>query len=98
MQNNKLPKHFFEENPLDKFSIAILTHFRMITLTMPDLNNQVLDIVLPKMEKSRLEQYQVEKENIMKLSKAEDIVLYMKKIKDPSNSDILLKKAIHYLK
>lgn len=49
MQNNKLPKHFFEDNPLDEFSTAMLTHFRMITLTIPELNNQVADIVVPTM-------------------------------------------------
>jgi len=96
MQNNKLPKHFFEDNPLAEFSTAMLTHFRMITLTMPELYNQVADIVVPTMEKLRLEQYQTEKENIMNLNKAEDIVLYMRKIKDPSNSNILIEKAIDF--
>lgn len=96
MQNNKLPKHFFEENPLNEFSTAMLTHFRMITLTMPELNNQVADIVVPIMDESRLAQYQTAKENIINLSKAEDIVLYMRKIKDPQNSNILLEKAIYF--
>lgn len=32
----------------------------------------------------------------MNLSKAEDIVLYMRKIKDPSNSNILLEKALDF--
>lgn len=96
MQNNNLPKNFFKDNPLDELSTAMLTHFRMITLTISELNNQVADVVVPAMEQSRLEQYQMEKENIMNLCKAEDIVLYMRKIKDPANSSLLLEKAIDY--
>ncbi|MFA9465012.1 MAG: hypothetical protein ACERKN_12080 [Velocimicrobium sp.] len=96
MQNNNLPKNFFKDNPLDELSTAMLTHFRMITLTISELNNQVADVVVPAMEQSRLEQYQTEKENIMNLCKAEDIVLYMRKIKDPANSSLLLEKAIDY--
>jgi hypothetical protein len=68
----------------------------MITLTISELNNQVADVVVPAMEQSRLEQYQTEKENIMNLCKAEDIVLYMRKIKDPVNSSLLLEKEIDY--
>jgi hypothetical protein len=96
MQNNKLPKNFLKDNPLDELSTAMLTHFRMITLTIPELNNQVADVVVPAMEQSRLEQYQTEKESIMNLCKVEDIVLYMRKIKDPANSSLLLEKAIDY--
>lgn len=96
MQNNKLPRNFFKDNPLDEVSAAVLTHFRMITLTIPELNNRVEDVVVPVMEQSRLEQYQTEKEKIMNLCKVEDIVLYMRKIKDPANSSLLLEKAIDY--
>lgn len=96
MQNNKLPKNFLKDNPLDELSTAMLTHFRMITITIPELNNQVSDVVVPTMEQSRLEQYQTEKENIMNLCKVEEIVLYMRKIKDPANSSLLLEKAIDY--
>lgn len=96
MQNNKLPKNFLKDNPLDELSTAMLTHFRMITIAIPELNNQVSDVVVPAMEQSRLEQYQTEKENIMNLCKVEEIVLYMRKIKDPANSSLLLEKAIDY--
>lgn len=96
MQNNKLYKNFLKDNPLDELSTAMLTHFRMITITIAELNNKVADVVTPTMEQSRIEQYQREKENIMNLCKVEDIVLYMRKIKDPANSSLLLKKAIDY--
>lgn len=96
MNNIQLPKHFFEDNPLNEFSTALLTHFRMITITMPKLNEQIKKVVVPGMEKSRYEQYLAEKECIMNLNKAEEIVSYMRKIKDPSNSSLLIQKAIEY--
>lgn len=98
MSSIKLPKHFFEDNPLNELSTALLTHFRMITITMSDLNEQINEIVIPVMEKSRYEQYMAEKESIINLNKAEDIVSYMRKIKDPSNSSILIQKAVEYQK
>ena len=67
MQNNKLPKNFLKDNPLDELSTAMLTHFRMITITIPELNNQVSDVVVPAMEQSRLEQYQTEIKMLLKL-------------------------------
>lgn len=96
MNNIQLPKHFFEDNPLIEFSTALLTHFRMITITMSELNEQINKEVVPVMEKSRYEQYLAEKESIINLNKAEDIVSYMRKIKDPSNSSLLIQKAIEY--
>ena len=94
--NNSLPKHFFEDNPLKEFSTAFLTHFRMITITMSDLEEQINKMVIPGMEKTRYEQYQTEKERIMNLNKAEDIVSYMRKIKDPTNSSLLIQKALEH--
>lgn len=96
MNNTLIPKHFFEDNPLNEFSTALLTHFRMITVTMPEINEQMNKFVLPKMEKSRHDQYLAEKECIMNLNKAEDIVRYMRKIKDTLNSALLIQKAIEY--
>ena len=37
-----------------------------------------------------------EKECIMNIKNVEDIVSYMRKIKDPSNSSLLIQKAIAY--
>ena len=96
MNNIQLPKHFFEDNPLNEFSTAMLTHFRAITLIMPELYEQVNKAVVPGMEKSRYEQYIEEKECIMNLNNADDIVSYMRKIKDPANSSLLIQKAIEY--
>ena len=96
MVDTQLPKHFFEDNPLKEFSAALMTHFRMITVTISELNEQVNEMVIPVMEKSRHEQYLTEKECIMNLNKAEDIVSYMRKIKDPTNSSLLIQKAVEY--
>ncbi|MDE7250384.1 MAG: hypothetical protein K2N82_10995 [Lachnospiraceae bacterium] len=96
MSDIRLPKHFFEENPLSDISTALLTHFRMLTITMPVLNEQINEMVIPNMEKSRYDQCMAEKECIMNLKNAEDIVSYMRKIKDPSNSSFLIQKAIEY--
>lgn len=96
MKNTQLPKYFFEDNPLMDLSAALLTHFRIITLMMQELNEQINEIVVPAMEKSRYEQYIAEKEGIMNLNKAEDIISYMRKIKDPSNISLLIQKALEY--
>lgn len=96
MKKNKLPKHFFEENQLVEMSTAALTHFRMITQGIPELNEQVNEIAVPRMDKLRFEQYNMEKENISELTRAEDIISYMRKIKDPSNGSLLIEKALKY--
>ncbi|MDE7203412.1 MAG: hypothetical protein K2O91_16295 [Lachnospiraceae bacterium] len=96
MNNIQLPKHFFEDNPLSEISAAQLTHFEMITITMTDLYDEVNDAIVSGMEKSRYEQYMAEKDYIMNLNRAEDIVSYMRKLKDPVNSGLLLEKALDY--
>lgn len=96
MNDRPLPKHFFEENPLNEISAALFTHFRMVTIAMPGLDEQVNKVAVPMMEESRRERYMAEKECIMNLNNAEDIVSYMKKMKDPSNCSLLIQKAIEY--
>lgn len=96
MDNIRLPEHFFEDNPLKKISAASMTQFKMVTITASELNEQVDDLVIAGMSKSRYEQYMAEKEYIMNLKDAEDIVSYMRKIKDPVNSNILIQTAIAY--
>lgn len=96
MSNISLPKHFLEENPLSEFSTALLTHFRMLTITMSELNEQVDELVISEMEESRYAQYMAEKACIENLKKAEDIVSYMRKIKDSLNISLLIQKAIAY--
>lgn len=92
----QLPKHFFEEHPLNDVSTALMTHFRMLTITMSELNEQINEMVVPRMEKSRYDQYMTEKECVENLKNAEDIVSYMRKVKDPNNISLLIQKAIAY--
>ena len=90
MKNMQLPRNFFEDNPLSEISSALLTHFRMLTITMSEFNEQINKVVIPGMEKSRYEQCMAEKACIENLKNAEDIVSYMRKIKDSSNSSLLI--------
>lgn len=96
MNDTLFPPNFFKDNPLNEFSTALLTHFRMITVTIPEIDEQVNKFIVPRMDKSRHEQYLAEQEYIMKLKKAEDIVAYMRKIKDNSNTSLLIQKALEY--
>lgn len=96
MEKNQLPKNFFEENQLQELSAAMMTHFRMITLAVPELDEKVTGLAAPFMEQSRLEQYQNEKDAITNLVEAEEIVSYMRKIKEPSTSSLLIKKAVEF--
>lgn len=70
-----ITKKFFEENPLSEMSAALLTHFRMVTITFSDLDEKINEIVLPTMEMSRYEQCMEEKEYIRNLDNGEDIDL-----------------------
>lgn len=96
MEKNQLPRHFFEKNQLQELSTAMLTHFRMITLAVPELNEKVAEVAAPFMEQSRVEQYQNEKDAITNLVEAEEIVAYMRKIKETSNSSLLIEKALEF--
>jgi len=96
MNDIQLPKYFFDENPLIEFSTAMFTHFLMITLKTSGFDEEVNKLTISTMEKSRHEQYLAEKEYLMNLNKPEDIVSYMRKIKEPLNRELLIKKAIEY--
>ena len=96
MNNIQLPRHFLEDNPLLEISAAILTHFRMTTITAHDINNLMNKLGAPLMNEARYEQCITEKEYIMNLKEAEDIVSYMRKIKEQSNLSFLIQKAIEY--
>ena len=96
MNNIQLPKHFFDENPLIEFSTAMCTHFLMVTIKTSGFDEQVNKLTISAMEKPRHEQYLAEKEYLTNLNKPEDIVSYMRKIKEPLNRELLIKKAIEY--
>jgi hypothetical protein len=70
----KLPKHFFEDNPLKEISTAQITYFQMVTVAMPGFNEEIAAIVAPVMEPARREAYELEKEQILKIDTAEDVI------------------------
>lgn len=96
MKNTQLPDCFFEDNPLEEISSARLTYFEMVTSVFSDLQEEVNSKVIPIMDEARYERYLEEKEAIMNLGNAEEIVSYMRKLKDPVNSCLLMEKALAY--
>lgn len=40
MSNIQLSESFFDDNPLEEISPAMLTHFRMMTVMISELNNE----------------------------------------------------------
>lgn len=96
MNNMQLSKHFFEDNPLDEESTAMITYLRMLTIMVPNFDEQLNQMIISRMEKSRYEQCSLEREYIENLENPEDIVSYMRKIKDPVNTYFLIQKAIAY--
>ncbi len=68
----------------------------MVTLSFPDLQEEVNREVVSKMDKLRYENYLMEKEAIMNLNNAQDIVTFMRKMKDSVNTRSLMEKALAY--
>ena len=96
MGTYQLPKHFFKQNQLNDMSAAVFTHFRITAFSVPEVSQQVDKLLIPTLDKSRQEECEREREAIAALTDAEDIVTYMRKIKEPANSDFLIRKALAY--
>lgn len=96
MNQSPLPKNFFQDNPIKEISAARLTYLKMVTLSFPDLQEEVNSEIVSKMDKSRYENYLVEKEAIMNLNNAQDIVTFMRKTKDSVNTLLLMETALAY--
>lgn len=94
MNENKLPKHFLDENPLRELSTAQLTYFQMNIELRSKLNEQVSGMVEDAMDQSRRGIYEIEKEGILKCDTAEEVVQYMRKMKEPQNRFLLIAKAL----
>lgn len=90
----KLPKNFFDENPVQELSTAQLTYFHIVTSSIPGLNDEVEKMVVPTMEPDRLEKYEKEREQILQINQAEEAIQCMRKIKEPQNRGILLEKVL----
>lgn len=51
----RLTKKFFDENLIKELSAAQLTYFQIVTMNLPDFNNQITKLVVPQMEIDRRE-------------------------------------------
>lgn len=89
-----LPKNFLENNPLEQISTAQLMYFKLITFASPGFNDEINKLAMPHMNASRLDSYEHEKEQIDQCETADDITKFMRKIKDPINSNFLIGKAL----
>lgn len=90
----KLPKNFFDENPVKELSTAQLTYFQTVTISIPGFNDEIEKIVVPFMESDRLEEYEREREQILQINHAEDAIQYMRKTKEMQNRGILIEKIL----
>ena len=90
----KLPKHFWDDNPLIEISTAQITYFQMVTVVAPGFNEEIAAMVVPGMESSRREAYELEKEQILKIDTTEDVIKYMRKIKELQNRNLIVEKAL----
>lgn len=94
MQEFRLPRHFMEDNPLSELSTAQITYFQMVTVAMPGFNEKIAGIVVPGMENSRHEEYEQEKNQILRSDTPEDVIKHMRKIRDPQNRNLIVEKAL----
>lgn len=94
LNKNQVPKNFFKKNPLNEISAAKIADFSIMTLHADELNEEINRIVIPKLPSSRQSCIQQEKESILSLETAQDIVAYMRKSVDTVCVTLLCKKAL----
>ena len=89
-----LPKGFFRNNPLDKFSAASIAHFTM-TAGFNNETCQMLNEVTQKgIYTERLSRIAAEKAAIDQLDSGEAIVTFMRSKFDIANQQLLCRKAL----
>ena len=95
MSNNwKLPDDFYEKHSFDNnMTAGNLSYFRMKTLFNTDLSIKMTEELMPYMDDSRKTEMESEKRFIDSLTKADEVVNYMRKVKDTTNERYLCKKA-----
>ena len=94
MMEIKLPKHFLEDNPMKEISPAQITYFQIVTVVAPGFNEEIAAMIVPGFESCRREAYELEKEQILKIDTAEDVIKYMRKIKELQNRNLIVEKAL----
>ena len=96
MQNKdwKLPEDFYEKNPFDNnMTAGHLSYFRMKTMFDTDLSKKMTEELMPYMDDSRKAEMESEKILIDSLATADEVVNYMRKVKEASNERYLCRKA-----
>ena len=94
MQEDKLPRNFFKDNPVNEFSTAQLTYFQMVMLGLPELNDKISNMANTLMKTSRLEECEQEKNRILGSDTAEEVIKHMRTIKNPQNRKLIVEKAL----
>ena len=90
----KLPRNFFEENPLGSITAGRLTYYHMVTLLNSDFQDAISEFAAPLMNDVRKQDIQSELELIANATKPEEVVLLLKKVKDPTNKRALCCKVL----
>lgn len=90
----KLPEDFFEKHPFDNnMTAGHLSYFRMKTMFDTDLASKMAEHLTPHFDDDRKIELEAEKDYIDSLSTPEEIVNYMRKVKEASNQHYLCRKA-----
>lgn len=90
----QLPENFFDDNPVTDLSVAQFTYFSITMMKLPELNEKIEEIVSGVMGRERREAYEAERQKILEISKAEDVIKYMRKMIELQNREVLVKKAL----
>ncbi len=91
----KLPDDFYEKHPFDnEMTVGHLSYFRMKTMFDTDLSSKMTDYLMPQLEDERKSELEKEKDYIDSLSTPDEVVNFMRKVKETSNQHYLCRKAV----
>ena len=91
----KLPDDFYEKHPFDNnMTAGHLSYFRMKTMFDTDLQIKMKEELMPYIDDSRKNEMESEKKLIDSLTTADEVVNYMRKVKDTTNERYLCSKAV----
>ncbi len=94
MVKYQLPKGFFIDNPLAEMSTAKLTHFQLMTSTLPNFYDEIATMIAPALEASTREAYDLEINQVKESVTAEAIIDCMRKTTGLQGKHNLVDKAL----
>ena len=94
MNNESLPKNYFKKHPLEEFSAARFADLSIRLVHADDLNANIDQMLLPRIESGRRADISRQKSEIEELDSPEEIVAYMRKAPDLFFYPLLCKKAL----